>query len=144
MPCLLQNSLLTAGYITGGLTGEDCVGMKMGLGNYRRRRQEQQRDPKLTPLDKRHFSFLPELLMVHQEAGLRVLNPETAAFGELHALAMPGLGWWQGGIWLCPSARRRNAKWLQHRQMETFYSGKGRRKTSFFLLKPKLLQKILR
>ena len=36
--------------------------------------------------------FLPDLIMVQEEAGLRVLNPKTATAGRAHMLAVSGMG----------------------------------------------------
>lgn len=50
------------------------------------------------------FSLLPELLMVYQEVGWRVLIPKRPGTWGVCALSVPRLGAFsrQGEIWLCP------------------------------------------
>lgn len=103
-----------AGDTTSGLSGDDCVWIKKGLGDYRKRSEEWWWDPELTQPQIPHFSLLPELLIFHQEAGWRVLIPEKAGTGGACALSVSRLGVLgrQGEIWLCPFTLKEMKFWV--------------------------------
>lgn len=94
-----------AGDITGGLTGEDSGGMKMGLGVHRRRREERWGVPKLTPPEKKALfspTSAPDGLERSGLKGAKSRNSSNWGSG-CTGCAWAGDGG-QSGIWLCPSA----------------------------------------